>query len=303
MSILRGVGILMKINRLVVLLFTAFLMTGCASGNDIADQTEIEQESITILSTETMNWYDSENDADILSEKVLAELPLRRSEVFYYFKDDLEVILYVDEDLSTSYVLINGQKLILSAGNFDYYLRYVSAPAVCLFDLNGDSILDVMISDHCDRAGMVQNIYMSEDNGLYTELGTVVWNVDSFCEQFSYQILLLDHYEAHVETKDFEISETVKIDYDFQQVAADLGLYDDNGKLTEYGKTWESPYQIPLASEISYAVNDDGQVMIRVISPIAAGYSSYELGCGFIFDWTIVDNQYQLLNVEFFSST
>lgn len=67
--------------------------------------------------------------------------------------------------------------------------------------------------------------------------------------------------------------------------------------MTDYRKTWDTGATF---EKIAYKTNEDGQLIIQVIAPITAGYSSYRLGSGFIFYWTIQENEYQLLNMDFF---
>lgn len=274
--------------------------------SEYIDDKENSYSDATLLTTEIMNYYDNENDIEIISEEILAELPLpsKRSAVFYYYQEELEIILYVENDSATSYVLINGQKLILSQNNLSFYLRDGSNPEICLYDINGDGILDILLSCQCDRIGMVQNVYISTGDSQYTELGNgVIWDMNKSYERFPYQISLLKNYEVLVEMEEYGIYETTKLNDEFKPIAIALGLYDNKGNLTDYGKTWTwdfNQYRAPFEKKIVYKTDEDGQLIIQVIAPIGAGYSSYLLGGRFIFYWTIQENEYQLLNIDFF---
>ena len=278
------------------------LFVGCAS-KDIGENHFQEG---NVLDTKLMLWYDIENDKDFFSEGNVRELLAKREieAVRYYNENNVEVILYTDEKESDSYIMINGQEHPFSFPGY-YSVRDWTCPEVCIYDINNDSIPDVFVSDYYgDMNGMAQDAYLSDGNGNYKELGSVSWNMFYSYEKFPYEVILLDNFEAKIELEEFQISEVIELDKAFAEVAVDLGIYDKWGKITDYGLQWQSGteisgYQSPYEKEISYIVNSEDIFVIRVISQIAAGYSDYNLGGGFVFEWIIQDEKYQLLNIDF----
>lgn len=113
--------------------------------------------------------------------------------------------------------------------------------------------------------------------------------------------------------EEFGIDAIADIDEDTMKYAyIPLEIYEENGNLTDYGKTWKhcQPDSIeplsfgfwvqPWAEEISYFADENDRFVICVKYSLPAGFSDYTLGCGFIFDWTIEEGEYHLLDVRFF---
>lgn len=264
----------------------------------------------TALDTYEMTWYDSEHDkenfAEICKDDYIQQLVEKRKidAVRLYKEEALEILLYTDETELNSYLMINGQELPFALSG-DYSIRPYTYPQICSYDINNDSVPDILVHGaYGDAPGMGQDVYLSDGNGNYKELGSVSWDFQYSYEKIPYEITLLDDFKVQIELEEFQISEIIELNESFAEVAEDLKIYDRRGKVTEYGLEWQektkqSGYQHPYEKEISYIISDDGTFRIRVVSPISAGYSDYDLGGGFVFEWTIQDEKYQLLNIEF----
>lgn len=302
-----------------ILLFTLLTLTACSEPyleSSIPEEPNTEETETAFIQGE-MIYFDREENREVLSEDIISEIS---GEVAYYYEaEDLEVVLYQETDsqgyaLDNMYVLLNGQKLFCEFSG-GYLLRDWIAPNICLYDVNGDGLQDVSLFGYLDRVSMVHCFYISTEDGTYRSLGSVVWDNDneSSYSRFPYEVSLLDGKRVHVELEEFGIDEIADIDEDIMKYAyIPLEIYDENGNLTDYGKTWraykpdsmEIPstgfWVQPWAEEISYSVDENDRFIICVKYSLPAGYSDCTLGCGFFFDWTIEAGEYSLLNVRFF---
>lgn len=289
-----------------ILLVVLLMLTACSSKATDVEKTE------TPYIQDKMIYFDIKETQGVLSESSIAEFPGKEAEIAYYYKvDDLEVVLYqTGWDI---YALINGQKLFCELADIGYYLHSGWGPDICLYDVNGDGLQDVSLFDYLDSVSMVHCFYISTEDGTYRSLGSVVWDYESSYSRFPYSVSLLDGQKVHVELEEFKIDEVVDIDEDTMKYTyIPLEVYDENGNLTDYGKTWREyqpdSWEPPAdgfwkqlwAEEIGCSVDENGSFVIRVKYALPAGYSRWTLGCGFIFDWTIEEGEYHLLDVRFF---
>lgn len=302
-----------------ILLAAILLLTACSMPyleSSIPEEPDAEETETTFTQGE-MIYFDREENREVLSEDIISEIS---GEVTYYYKaENLEVVLYQETDslgnaLDNMYVLLNGQKLSCEFSG-GYLLRDWIAPNICLYDVNEDGMPDVSLFGYLDRVSMVHCFYISTEDGTYRSLGSVVWDNDNegSYSRFPYEVSLLDGKKVHVELEEFGIDEIADIDEDaMKYVYIPLEIYGENGNLTDYGKSWVD-YQPdswkppangfwvqPWAEEISYSVDTNDRFVISVKYSLPAGYSSWTLGCGFIFDWTIEGGEYSILDVRFF---
>lgn len=300
-----------------ILLVALLLLTACSEPyleSSIPEDPDTEVTE-TVFNQGKMIYFDREENREVLSEDIISEIS--GGEAYYYKMEDLEVVLYQETDslgyaLDNMYVLLNGQKLFCEFSG-GYLLRDWIAPNICLYDVNGDGMPDVSLYGYLDRVSMVHCFYISEEDGTYRSLGSVVWNYDSSYSLFPYEISLLDGKKVHVELEEFGIDEIADIDEDAMKYAyIPLEIYEENGNLTDYGRSWveyqpdswqppaDGFWVQPWAEEISYSVDANDRLVISVKYSLPAGYSSWTLGCGFIFDWTIEEGEYSILDVRFF---
>lgn len=301
-----------------MLLVVLLMLTACSeaySEGVISGESDTEKTESSFILQDEMMYFDREENREVLSEDTISKIS---GEVAYYYKvEDLEVVLYQETDsqgyaLNNIYVLLNGQKLFCEFLN-GYLLRDWIAPNICLYDVNGDGMQDVSLYGYLDRVSMVHCFYISTEDGTYRSLGSVVWDNESSYSRFPYEVSLLDGQKVHVELEEFGIDAIADIDEDTMKYAyIPLEIYEENGTLTDYGKSWvdykpdswKPPangfWAQPWAEEISYSADENDRFVICVKYALPAGYSSWTLGCGFIFDWTIEEGEYHLLDVLFF---
>lgn len=296
-----------------MLLVVLLMLTACSEA--YSEESSAEKTETSFIQDEMM-YFDREENREVLSEDIISEIS---GEVAYYYKaEDLEVVLYQETDsqgyaLDNMYVLLNGQKLFCEFSNNGYLLRDWIAPDICLYDVNGDGMPDVSLYGYLDRVSMVHCFYISTEDGAYKSLGSMVWDNESSYSRFPYEVSLLDGQKVHVELEEFGIDAIADIDEDTMKYAyIPLEVYDQNGNLTDYGKNWKDyrpdsiePLSVgfwvqPWAKEISYFTDENDIFVICVKYSLPAGFSDYTLGCGFIFDWTIEEGEYHLLDVRFF---
>lgn len=257
------------------------------------------------LPTETMKAYDRQDFQKVISTQKFKELKLDNisGDIIYYNNGDFEIILFKESENSPFYVMINDQKLIFNHDT-EYNISRIQTVSLVLYDLNGDGIRDVMISDDMIYHSICDNAYLSSENGKYTEIGGISWQWTNYKEKGlpDCQITLLDNYEALVEMNSFNIREKVTM-HEFQNLAFRLGLYDEKGKLTPYGEKWnnrDNIYRAPYPRELEYLIDEHGQAVFRITAPITIGYADYQFDGGFIFEWGINEGEYELSSVEFF---
>lgn len=224
-------------------------------------------------------------------------------ESYLYEEGDLSLELYADQDGNTCF-RINDQILPFDDSNGYYVSPITDGPVVCFYDINGDGQEDLFVYDEVVfPPGMAQNTYLSCEDGNYRALGGLCWNENSI-EEYGYKVSLQDDFQVLVELQNYQIEESFPISREFQEIAVDMGFYTENETPTEYGKAWEESEiygyaSLPCVQHIDFEVDYYGHVLIRLEAPIMAGYSSYELGGGFTFYWTIEEGEYHLVSIAF----
>lgn len=271
-------------------------------------------EKIGSLQKEPMQIY---NGNVTFVDNMLAKLPERRSVIFYSQNGDTEILLYCDDteqyrygtESTYTHLLINGTDYVLDSFGKSFYLREAGIPNVFWYDFNEDGVLDFVLECGCDRYGMLQYAFVSTKEGTYKNLGSVSWDINGLgnvsYENFPYAVTLLDDYQVKIELESAGVSEIYSLsrkEGDFQEYCAiPLGLYDESGKVTDLGKAWDFISNGLYESDISYRI-DDGQLVMEIKSYINAGYSTVDIGCGFVFDWKVTEAGYELLTVMAFGN-
>lgn len=248
-------------------------------------------------------------------DNMLAELPEQRSTIFYSQNGDTKLVLYCNDtemyrygtESTYTHLLINGIDYILDSFGKSFYLREVSVPNLFWHDINKDGVPDFILECGCDRYGMLQYAFVSTKEGNYKNLGSVSWNTNGSgnlsYENFPYTVTLLDDYKVKVELVSAGINETYRLsrkEGDFlEDYAIPFALYDETGKVTDLGKIWDFTSNGLYESDISYQI-DNVEVVISIKTYINAGYSTADIGCGFVLDWKVTEAGYELLTVTTF---
>lgn len=145
------------------------------------------------------------------------------------------------------------------------------------------------------RTEIRQDVYLSDGKGGYRELGDVTWRGWESLQEFPFSVTYEDDYRIHIEMPQYGIDRTEKMHTSFQELVGELGIYDEAGKVTEYGRTaWAAD---TLQSQALRYIEEDGAVTLRYEAQIASGYSEYGLGWCFVFLYDITDSGYVLISV------
>lgn len=216
--------------------------------------------------------------------------------VYYVYRltDDEDFLkMWVEDEQKPGKILIKGQEYPYSFGG--YYPRGGENPQVCIKDINGDGEPDILMRGEAYRAQIRQEVYLSDGTGGYREMGDVTWRSESL-QEFPFNVSYEDDYRVHVTMPGYGIDRTVEMQTSFLELVQELGIYDETGKVTEYGRGFiEQPNLQSQA--VRYMQADDGTVTLRYEAQIEAGYSEYCLGWCFVFVYGITDDGYELQSV------
>lgn len=114
---------------------------------------------------------------------------------------------------------------------------------------------------------------------------------------FSFDASYVEGYQVQITAPDWNIDETSKLEEALAEQLVALGIYDEQGNVTEYGKSWEiSQLQ---GKSVAYVQDKGGNARLYYEAQVEAGYSEYTLGYGFRFVYLIDDAGYELENVVF----
>lgn len=228
-----------------------------------------------------------------------------KRESYLYEGEEFSLELYTDQNKNTCF-RINDQIFSFS-DHHEYYISPITGgPVVFFYDINGDGRKDIFAYDKIIPTGMTQNTYLSCEDGGYRALGDLCWDEKSI-DEYGYHVSLQNDFQVLVELQNCEIKESFPICRDFREIALELGIYEEDGTLTEYGTTWEESEiygykSLPCTGRVNFEVDYYGHVLISLETPVMAGYSSYELGGGFTFFWTIEEGEYQLKDISFWEA-
>ncbi len=250
-------------------------------------------EELTILETQEMTWVETGEEST--------------EHYAYTSEDGMELTLSSGVTGWGAYLSINGEEYVFSEEDSSYYVSATSVPQVILYDINGDEVQDVVLWVPYSVAvgtAVEQNIYLSGEDG-YIAMGSMAWELNEDTHAFTYSVELCDNYLVRISVPDYGIDSWVEMDEAFMKQAKALGLYDSEGKVTEYGGEWETlvstepvVYQAPFEENIECGLNADGEFVLRAYAPVASGYSSYKLGLTLVEDYKITDGAYVLSNIN-----
>ena len=285
--------------RIMILLsMVFFFLSGCCIKQEENELEPIEM----VVATE-----------EVAQEIIACKLPRQTSIIFQNQKGPTELILYCDDTEMYSdvffdeytHLLINGQEFVLNTFGKSFYLREGVPPCMIWYDWNDDGVEDLILWSETDRTGYLQYAFASTKEGKYCCLGSANWRMNSgMCsyETFPYNVTLLDDYKIKIELKVADICAIYDIRNNsfLKHCAIPLGMYDKKGNVTELGKSWNFTSAGLYEQDIRCSSCDDGSLNMNITSYIGAGYSNYDLGCGFVFNWKISKEGYVLIGIESF---
>ncbi len=282
---------LLRRNRkiIVILFYMAFLFTSCSTPNSGI----VEQVATDELTVQPMSVYTAETSATFPAW-VLADMP-DEGFAFYYEEQNLNIQFYVKNAEEPAVVWINGEKYPFSYG-LGYSPVESEAPSVCISDINNDAEPDVFIYGTAYRTELRQDVYISDGIGGYTELGDITWNKNEMEHSFLFSADYLDRYRVKILAPDWNIEEVGILEEELREQLVSLRVYEGSA-ITEYGIDWEMNQL--QGKSIQYRVGEDGNAYLYYEALIEAGYSEYDTGYGFCFEYLIHDSGYELKNVEF----
>ena len=257
------------------------VMSGCAAKKEEASYEERRHMPLNgELSMEAMEFVGADpGSADLVS--------------FTYLSEDMQISLCVDDRYESARVSIQGEEYDFSFAG--YSPQGAEPPEICLIDVNGDGILDVLLRGEAYRTEIRQDVYLSNGEGGYRELGDVTWRGWESLQEFPFTVTYEDDYRIHIEMPQYGIDRMEEMHTSFQELVRELEIYDETGKVTEYGRTaWGVD---TLQSQAVRYMKENGIVALRYEAQVASGYSEYGLGWCFVFLYDITDSGYVLTSV------
>jgi hypothetical protein len=245
-----------------------------------------------------MEYYSSNEYIALLPQNILDEMPKEYPESISYYKDnEFEIVLYTISLEEPSVIWIQGQSYPFSYGvGFDNGASGdVTQIAFC--DINHDGVKDVLLQAERYRGSLRQEIYLSNEDGEYTELGDVTWETDDSDYRVHFNASYEDDYMIHVVAKDVGIDQVFPVGSMIRWDGEALGWYDENGKVTEKGKS-EYLEDSVIGQAVRYLIDAQGDFILRYEAQIWAGYSEYCTGCCFVTTYLVTNDGYQLQDIH-----
>lgn len=212
---------------------------------------------------------------------------------FSYLSEDMQILFCAHDRYEPAKVRIQGEEYDFSFEG--YSPQGTEPPEICLTDINGDSVPDVLLRGEAYRTEIRQDVYLSDGEGGYRELGDVTWRGWESGQEIPFTVTYEDDYRIHIKMPQHGIDRTEEMHTSFREMAGELGIYDGEGKVTEYGRAaWAVD---TLQSQAVRYIVENGNVALRYEAQIASGYSEYGLGWCFVFLYDITDSGYVLTSV------
>lgn len=302
--------------KICILLSSCLLLSSCGNGIEDVDCNSVESMSVSEqmnennltysekrklpmeneLPMEQLNSYNSETDKNIISAEMKASIPDTVSNIYFYAKNDIDIIFYVENEVEgVGTVWIQGKPYPFSYGE-SYYPRGGENPEVCFYDINGDGVQDVLLRGEAYKTMLRQDVYLSDGNATYKELGDITWRESDLSHSFSFIASYVDNKQVQVTAPNYNIDKLLPIGTTFQTLTETLGIYDSNGKVTEYGRSQYRLTQLQ-GQAVRYMLQNNGTILLRYEAQIEAGYSEYCIGSCFVFIYEIAESGYQLKSV------
>lgn len=256
-------------------------MSGCAANKEAASYEERRHMPLSgELSMEAMEFMGVEQGS---SDSIC----------FSYTSEGVQISLCADDRYEPVKVQIQEEEYKFSFAG--YSPQGTEPPEVCLTDINGDGVLDVLLRGEAYRTEIRQDVYLSDGRGGYRELGDVTWRGWESRQEFPFTVTYEDDYQIHIEMPRYGIDRTEEMHTSFRALVWELGIYDEKGKVTEYGRTaWTID---TLQSQAVRYIEENDSITLRYEAQIASGYSEYGLGWCFVFLYDITDSGYELTSV------
>ena len=281
------------------------------------DNTEIlvNGKTLTILKPQQVERYDKgvtkvehlNQEAVLILEDYERQNKVSNYEdiILDYYNDESVNLLWTSrEDEFAVSLWINDKIYPYSYGKFG---SFTEQPFVIIKDINNDGKNDILSYCFQYKTELRQDVYLSQPDGSYMELGDITWNPISVEKALEFSVEYKDNFMVHIQAPECEIDVTEPIGEELQNVLKQLGVYEENGRFVNQGEKLisnrlqgETLISNQLQGKgITYAQDDNGKTYVIYDAPIRLGYSDYHLPYGFRFVYMIGDNQYQLEQVSF----
>ncbi len=266
---------------IVIMGMLSALLSGCGSGKGAVSYEERRQIPLS---------------GELLMEEMAfcgVEAGSEEPVCFSYSGEGIQILLCAGDGYEPAKIYIQGEAYDFSFAG--YSPQGTEPPEVCLADVNGDGVPDVLLRGEAYRAQIRQDIYLSDGEGGYRELGDVTWRGWESLQEIPFTVTYEDDYRIHIKMPQYGIDSTEEMHTSFRELAEELGIYDSEGKITEYGRTaWVVD---TLQSQAVRYMEEDGFITLRYEAQIAAGYGEYGLGWCFVFLYDIMDTGYVLKSI------
>ena len=146
---------------IVIMGMLSALLSGCGSGKGAVSYEERRQ---IPLSGELLM-----EEMAFCGVKAGSEEPV----CFSYSGEGIQILLCAGDGYEPAKIYIQGEAYDFSFAG--YSPQGTEPPEVCLADVNGDGVPDVLLRGEAYRAQIRQDIYLSDGEGGYRELGDVTW--------------------------------------------------------------------------------------------------------------------------------
>jgi hypothetical protein len=245
----------------------------------------------------TMEYYTPDEYQTFLPQNILSQMPEGFEGSISYYKDsEFEIVLYTISIEEASVILLQGKPYPFSYGEgFDNGVPG-DVTQIAFYDINQDGVKDVLLQAERYRGRLRQEIYLSNEDGDYTELGDTSWETDSDY-RVHFNASYEDNYMIRVEAKDVGIDQVFPIGSTIRWAGETLGWYDENGKVTEKGKS-EYLEDFVIGQAVRYLVDAKGNFLLRYEAQVWAGYSEYCTGCCFVTTYLVTNDGYQLQDIH-----
>lgn len=223
----------------IIAIFIATI-SGCAAKKEEASYEERRHMPLAgELSMEAMEYTENIDGTEDVGETVC----------FSYTSDGVQISLCADSRYEPAKAQIQGEAYDFSFAG--YSPQGTEPPEICLMDVNGDGILDVLLRGEAYRTEIWQDVYLSDGRGGYRELGDVTWRGWESLQEFPFSVTYEDDYRIHIEMPQYGIDRTeengtVTLRYEAQIASG----------YSEYGLGW--------CFVFLYDITDSGYVLTSV---------------------------------------
>lgn len=247
----------------------------------------------------TSKTYQERRKAPSENELAMTELSRNseKNDIWEYVNEGYEIAIDIpDSQSETATLSVNGNTYEFS---YEAYTPLSEKPEICLWDVNEDGLLDILLRGEAYKNQLRQGVYLSNSDGTFNALGDVTWgsklcNKDSFSFSAHYE----DGYKIHIEIPAWNINMTEKIhSEDFLDMVEELGIYDEKGNVTDYGKRTYVLNNLQ-GQAVRYLQTEDGDILLKYEAQLEADYSEYCLGWCFAFLYAITEDGYILQEVS-----